>query len=556
MLQHINIKNFAIIDNLDLELKHGMTVITGETGAGKSIVIDALDIALGDRADSKMIRHGCDKCEINLSFDVTHIEQARQWLVQQELSVSEHECLIRRVISKEGRSRNFINGTTVTVQQLKELGELLVHVHGQHQHHALLKRDQQRLLLDHYLKKPDLLSQVFDLYQQWKNLQLEIAELEQQTGTEDAKVTLLQYQIEELQQLQLTAQDVEALYAEHTQLANAENILQTCQRALTALTENPEGSILQGLHHVLADLTTLNLEKITPIQQLLTHAVIEAEEAATELKHLYQTIEINDERLHWVENRLSQIYELARKHKVKPEVLYAHQQLLAQQLDDLVNADERLQQARQQQEKIFNEYQAAAQQLSQQRRHAATQLGKLISKNLPALGMPGGVIDIAMTKLSSPTATGLDHIDFTVSTNPGQPLQSLSKVASGGELSRISLAIQVITAQSQTTPSLVFDEVDVGIGGGTAEIVGQLLRDLGNNAQVLCITHLPQVAAQGHHHLQIHKTPSSEGTISTLTWLQKDERVQELARMLGGIKITQQTLAHAQEMLDATLLAS
>jgi DNA repair protein RecN (Recombination protein N) len=556
MLQHINIKNFAIIDNLELELKHGMTVITGETGAGKSIVIDALDIALGDRADSKMIRHGCDKCEINLSFDVTHIGQARQWLVQQELSVSEHECLIRRVISKEGRSRNYINGTTVTVQQLKELGELLVHVHGQHQHHALLKRDQQRLLLDYYLKNPALLSQVSELYQQWKNLQLEIAELEQQTGTEDAKVTLLQYQIEELHQLQLTAQDVEALHAEHTQLANAENILQTCQRTLTALTENPEGSILQGLHHVLAELTTLNLEKITPIQQLLTHALIEAEEAATELKHLYQTIEINDERLHWVENRLSQIYELARKHKVKPEALYAHQQLLSQQLDDLVNADERLQQARQQQEKIFNDYQAAAQQLSQQRRHAATQLGKLISKNLPALGMPGGVIEIAMTKLTAPTASGLDHIDFTVSTNPGQPLQSLSKVASGGELSRISLAIQVITAQSQTTPSLVFDEVDVGIGGGTAEIVGQLLRDLGNNAQVLCITHLPQVAAQGHHHLQIHKTPSSEGTISTLTWLQKDERVQELARMLGGIKITQQTLAHAQEMLDATLLAS
>ncbi len=549
MLQHINIKNFAIIDNLDLELPAGMTVITGETGAGKSIMIDALDVALGDRADSKMVRHGCDKCEINLSFDVTHIEQARRWLEQHELGEDSHECVIRRVTSKEGRSRNFINGSSVTLQQLKELGELLVHVHGQHQHHAMLKREQQRILLDNYLQQPALLSIVAKCYQQWKHTQQDIETLEQQTGNDDAQVTLLQYQVDELETLQLVDKEIEQLHAEQKQLANAESILQTCHDAVNCLSENPDDSVTQQLNVAINQLSQLDLEAAQSAKNLLNNALIEVDEAAAELKHLHQSVEVNDERLNWVEKRLETIHDLARKHKVKPDALCHHHAQLQQQLEAILNADERLQHARALQQQYLEAYEKHASKLSQHRQKAAEKLGKLVTKSLQSLGMPKGQFAIEFSKTTQPMVTGNDVIDFMVCANPGQAMQLLSKVASGGELSRVSLAIQVITAASQTTPTLVFDEVDVGIGGGTAEIVGQLLRTLGESSQVLCITHLPQVAAQGHHHIQISKLPEEDDTISQLKWLTDDERVQELARMLGGVKITKSTLAHAKEML-------
>jgi len=553
MLREIHIKNFAIIDNLDLELKSGMTVITGETGAGKSIVIDALDIALGDRADSKMIRHGCDKCEITLVFDVSHIEQAKAWLTHQEFFMEENECCIRRVTSKEGRSRSYINGSVVTLQQLKELGELLVHVHGQHEHHALLKREQQRLLLDQYMKEPGALQEVGSLYHEWKALQQEIEFLEQHTGQEEAKTTLLKYQVEELRQFHLTDNEFETLHKEHEQLANGETILKTCEHALHLLDESPEGSVQSLLHHVMAQLHQCKVSCFQPLDTLLNNALIEVTEAISQLKQIHHSVDINHERLHWIDTRLSQLYDMARKHKVKPQELYEHQKTLEKTLEALLHADEKRLAAQKKQQAVFVEYEKAALLLSQKRQQAATTLSECVDAHLSTLGMPHGHFEIAFSKHSTPTPVGMDVIDFMVRTNPGQPLQLLHKIASGGELSRMSLAIQVITAQSQTTPTLVFDEVDVGIGGGTAEIVGQLLKSLGQHAQILCITHLPQVAAQGHEHLKIHKADFENGTVSTLSWLSHEERIQELARMLGGIKITPQTLAHAEEMLTHSL---
>lgn len=552
MLRRIQIRDLAIIENLELALEAGMTVITGETGAGKSIVIDALDIALGDRADSKIVRHGAERCEVILEFDVTNIPTACAWLIAADL-VAENSCLIRRIINSDGRSRNYINGSLVTLQQLRDLGDKLVHVHGQHQHQALVKRDEQRQLLDLYAGHSTLLNSLYEHYSAWREIKKAIEQI-QALQQQEAELTLLRYQVEELAQVELIPDEIEQLHQEYKQLANAELLLNQSQAVLAVLADDDEANISTLTHQTLNLLQ--NMKGISPRLEIATslidNALIQLNEAENEIRDFVDQVEINPERLQLVEQRLNQLHQLARKHKVAPEQLTDYFLELQTRLDNLENGQTQLNDLIYQEKEILRAYYLAAEKLHINRQQAAKKLNQLVTNNMRQLGMPGGEFAIEVTHLpdAAPTAHGIDKIEFLVSANPGQPLQSLAKVASGGELSRISLAIQVITAQAVATPSLVFDEVDVGIGGATAEIVGKLLRKLGSHAQVLCITHLPQVAAQGHHHLRIQKQTVDGNTSSQVIFLDNQSRIEEIARMLGGIKITPQSLAHAEEILN------
>lgn len=552
MLHRIQIRDLAIIENLELALESGMTVITGETGAGKSIVIDALDIALGERADSKIVRHGAERCEVMLEFDIRNIPAAQAWLAETDLS-ADHSCLIRRIITSDGRSRNYINGSLVTLQQLRELGAHLVHIHGQHQHQTLVKRDQQRQLLDLYAAHATLIEVVQERYTAWRDIRKAIEDI-QALQQQAAEVALLRYQVEELSQAELTEDEIERLHTEHKQLANAELLLNQSQTVLAHLADDSEANISTLTHQTLHLLNTMKglSPRLENASNLLNNALIEINEAENEIRDFVDQVEMNPERLLEVEQRLNQLHQLARKHKVAPEKLNSHFLALKARLDLLESGQSQLNDLHNQEQHILQTYHNAAEKLYLSRQQAAKKLNHLVTENMRQLGMPGGqfAIDILHQIDSTPTMHGLDKVEFLVSANPGQPLQPLAKVASGGELSRISLAIQVITAQAVATPTLVFDEVDVGIGGGTAEIVGKLLRKLGDHAQVLCITHLPQVAAQGHYHLRIHKETRDGNTHSQVTYLDHKARIEEVARMLGGIKITQQSLAHAQEILN------
>lgn len=553
MLIHLHIKNFAIIDHLELDLSRGMTVITGETGAGKSIIIDALSIALGDRADSSFIRHGAQRCEIDASFEIQSLPAALAWLTENDL-VSDDECVIRRVMTVEGRSRHYINGHSVTLQQLREFGTLLVHIHGQHQHQALLRQEEQRELIDNFANHGSLLQTTRERYDEWRQLQQQITQLEQSENS-NAHLELLQYQVEELEKLALAPGETEALTQELRQLSHAELVLSATEKAL-ALIEGGSGEYcaLICLHETLQSLAAQKQlhPELNNAWELINQAIIHTQEAGYELNHFFGKITLDPERLQTIDHRLGQINDLARKHRVKPEALPEQAAQLSQQLAALLNSGQTLTQLKIQAEAVQADYLESARHLSQSRCQAAALLATQVTASMQQLSLVGGqlCIDCHPHPEPKPQAHGIDEIQFKVSANAGQPPGPLSKVASGGELSRISLAIHVIAAQADCTPTLIFDEVDVGIGGGTAEIVGQLLNQLGKSAQVLCITHLPQVAAQGNHHLKIDKQMRDGNVCSDLYFLTKEQRIQEIARMVGGLTITQQTLAHAQEMLE------
>jgi DNA repair protein RecN (Recombination protein N) len=552
MLQHISISNFAIIANLELELKPQMTVITGETGAGKSIVIDALDIALGDRADPQFIRQDCKSSEISIIFDITHNIAAKHWLVEHALE-SDNECVFRRIFNREGRSRHFVNGHAVTLQQLRELGLLLVHIHAQHQHQALLKRDQQRQILDNHPQHADLLKKIQLLYQQWQTLKQQKQQLQKMTENKTAQQELFRYQLNELEILNFHADELEPLHQQQKKMYHAEQLTENLQEALLCC-HDAEHSALSQLQrgkkalHAIQNIYPTVAQAIT----LLDQALVYAEEATHEIRTHNNDIESDPEQLQKIEHRLNKIYELARKHHVEAIDLPLLQEKLHQQLEQLENVNAELKKIDHAQAECLQHYQKFSEELSQCRQATAKKLSQAITQSMHHLGMPNGNLVIACEPQQSaePQAFGIDSIDFLVSANPGQAPQPLAKVASGGELSRISLAIQVITAQTETTPTLIFDEVDVGIGGGTADIVGQLLRKLGETTQVICITHLAQVAAQGHHHFTIKKQAKTNTTQVELCALAGKERIEEIARMIGGIKMTEQTRAHAKEMLE------
>jgi len=553
MLLNLNIIDLAVVKSLDLDLEKGMSVLTGETGAGKSILLTALGLALGDRADSGFIRPDCNRAEINLEFDLSDAQDALQWLKENDLDDEKH-CFIRRVMSPDGRSKAYINNRPVTLQSLQELSEKLVEIHGQHAHLHLLNSDEQRRTLDFFGKHQLLLDSVSDCYRQWQSADKELARLMKSGTDQSRREELLSFQIEELNQLDLANFNYTALTEEHTRLANLEQIISVGQAQLDRLYENDEQSINRMLNRCLGELTQIArfAPELNDICALLSDAQIQTEEAALQLRRFLEFQEADPRHMERLENQLSIIQSLSRKHHISPDGLPELAVKLAQELDGITHSSERIEELQNKTARLLEQYRQLAAQLSKQRHESAAQLQQQISAMIKELGMPHGafLVEISKPDKDTPQHYGLDRVNFLVSANPGLPPKPLAKVASGGELSRISLAIQVVTSNDKTTPTMIFDEVDSGIGGGIAEIVGQKLRALSHNRQVICVTHLPQVAAQAHQHLYVEKNNKSDVTSSTVRLLNREERIEEVARMLGGVTITTNTLAHAQEMLS------
>lgn len=554
MLVHLSIHNYAIVEHLDLELDGGMSAISGETGAGKSIMLDALGLTLGDRADSGVVRPGADKADILASFDLHDIPEARQWLSERDLDV-DGPCILRRVITSEGRSRGYINGSPSPLSDLKALGELLIDIHSQHEHQSLLKTDTHRRLLDEYAGAQDLARQVQQSAQQWKQVRNRLEQLSSSGDEQRARHQLLSYQLEELDNLALGDNELEQLEQEHKTLSNADQLLGNCRQVVDMCSESEGGNVLSALTSSLSRLSAF-AEQPGALQEavnLLASAQIQVEEAVGELNRFLDHFDNDPLRQQQVEERLDAIYTLARKHRVQPEELQSLHQRLLDELEGLNADDQALEQLAEELATCQADYQKKAGKLSELRQKAAKRLAAAVEKEMQGLGMPGGrfTIELHAHGQQEPNANGLEQVEFLVSANPGQPIKPLAKVASGGELSRISLAIQVITAQTSRVPTLVFDEVDVGIGGPTAEVVGQLLRRLGERGQVITVTHLPQVVVQGHHHLFVHKIRGKNATSTGVRKLLDEQRCEEVARMLGGVDLTEESLAHARQMLAA-----
>ncbi|WP_262965580.1 DNA repair protein RecN [Methylobacter psychrophilus] len=552
MLLNINIIDLAVVKSLDLDLEKGMSVLTGETGAGKSILLTALGLALGDRADSGYVRPECKRAEVNLEFDLSDAPGAQQWLKENELDDEQH-CLIRRIVNQDGRSKATINNRPVTLQFLQELSEQLVEIHGQHAHLTLLNSDEQRRLLDVYAKNQNLLDQVNTCYKQWLLTHKELASLIKASVDQTEREELLRYQIEELQQLDIASFSYSSVSEEHSKLANLGQILATGQAQVDLLYESDQQSVNQMLSHSVSELTHIAqfAPELTEICTLLSEAQIQTEEAAIQLRRFLESQEADPQRMEALENRIGVIQNLSRKHHVTPDQLPELVDKLETELDGLTHSGERIETLTAETAQLLAQYQQLAAKLSGQRSQTGQKLQKQISDMIKELGMPQGefLVDITDLDTDTPKLNGKDKIEFLISANPGLPPKPLAKVASGGELSRISLAIQVTTSNDKTTPTLIFDEVDSGIGGGVAEIVGQKLRSLSHNRQVMCVTHLPQVAAQAHHHLYVEKNNKTDITSSSVRLLEGEERIEEIARMLGGVTITANTLAHAEEML-------
>ena len=553
MLTYIHIWNFAVVEKLDIEFNDGLSIVTGETGAGKSIMLDALGLSLGDRADSSIVRHGCDKAEISVSFSTADVPDAEKWLVEHEMN-SEKECIIRRSINANGTSKAFINGIPSPIKLLRELGEKLVDLHGQHEHQSLLKNDLQRLLLDDYAKTQRLLDKVQDAYKKWQQLNLEYKRLSQASNDRSAQLELLRYQVNELESLNLVEGELKEIETEHKRLANANQLLSNSDAIVRSLMDDENSNVNHILNSCLSELDGLIKldETIKPCSELLNNAVINIQEAVSELRHYSSSLEIDPQRLELLEQRLADVQSLSRKHNISNNDLHTLLPELTEQLDNLENADVRLGNIENEINLAADNYLGVANELGKKRVAAAKKLSKLVTASMQTLGMEGGKFEVRVTRNNNEKFTGLgmDNIEFLVSANPGQSLKPLTKVASGGELSRMSLAINVITAKDSRIPTLVFDEVDVGIGGRVAEIVGRELRALSEHRQVLCVTHLPQVAALGHHHMQVNKTSNKNITSTSVTLLSKQQRIEEIARMLGGVNITDQTRSHAKEMIE------
>ena len=554
MLNQIHIRDFAIIDKLELELKGGMTVLTGETGAGKSILVDALGLVLGDRADSNTVRFGAKRAEISASFNIETMPHITTWLTEHDLDDEEGECILRRVISAGRGSKGYINGRPVPLQAMKELGEMMVDIHGQHQHQSLLKADAQRLALDDYGEHQTLADEVKAIHSAWKETRTNLEQLRLAARDRDARIELLRYHIDELEALALKEGEPNALEEEHKRLANGDAIISQCNAALIALTASDEQDALTILNRHLAQLETLRTTdtRLASICDMLSEAAVQIEEGCSELQQFVDQLDLDPARLQWLEQRLSAIYDIARKHHIDANQLTQLYDAFNNELASLESADNQLDELQKELTQLEQRYELTATKLSKKRHKIATKLAKVVTDTLHQLGMPHGLFQISlnMRNEQSPHPHGRETVVFEVAANPGQPAKALNKVASGGELSRISLAIQVLLSSSQQIPTLIFDEVDAGIGGGVAETVGRLLRTLGRGHQVLCVTHLPQVAALGHQHLYVSKKSDGSQTHTRIRPLSQQTRREEIARMLGGMEITPQTRAHAQEMID------
>ena len=555
MLTQLTINNFAIVRQLEIELAKGMSVITGETGAGKSIAIDALGLCLGQRIETSMVREGQERAEICATFFIEPINPAYQWLQEQELLDPDNpsDCILRRVINADGRSKAFINSTPVSASQLKEIGQYLIHINGQHASQLLLKNDYQLQLVDTFAHHNDLLAQMREDYRAWKNLQTQVKNFQQKVAENEAKKQLLQYQVEELDEFALRPNEYLELEEDQRRLSNSEQLTQLSQSALQLLSENETVSIDSMLYRAtqyIDELSELDPRYVS-VQTMLNDALIQVQEATSEVQHLASHIEQDPMLLQEIEQRLGQALQLARKHNVKPEELVEWHQKLKAELTALLDFSESEERLILEEKAAFEKMQHTAKQLHENRSQAAGKLAQQVTDSIKGLAMENAEFFIEVNSdLAKVAANGADNIVFTLRSNLGQQAQPLAKVASGGELSRISLAIQVLTTDQSAIPTLIFDEVDVGISGKTASVVGKLLRQLGDKCQVLCVTHLPQVACHGHHQFNVEKFTVDDKTETKMTALSQEERVAALARLLGGSEITDLALANAQEMLD------
>lgn len=554
MLLQLTIRDYAVARSLDAEWGSGMTVITGETGAGKSILLDALGLALGDRADAETIASDADRADISALFDLRQIPEACEWLDHHGFPQDEQQCLLRRVILREGRSRAWVNGQPATLAQLRELGEMLIDIHSQHEHQSLLKKETHRRLLDAFGQHGEELKQLQSVYRRWRETQQQIQQLQGSQEDFGSRIQLLQYQVDELDRIAPQPDELTALEAEQKQLANAGELIGNCDNLLQVLCENDRFNIQQALASAQQLLTRSILPEALPqLAEMLDGALIQIAEASHDLQRYRDHINIDPERLAEVEQRLNTLYELARKHRIQARELPALHENLHAELATLLDSDGAIARLQQQQAEHETRYRKIATSLSNKRQKAASALGKQVNAQLALLKMAHCRFEIALQAHdnSDPHNFGAEQVEFLISTQPDTPARALARVASGGELSRISLAIQVVAASTSHIPTLVFDEVDVGIGGATAVVVGQLLRQLGERGQVLCVTHQAQVAAQAHQHLLVSKQLKGKRMETMLTPLEKEQRVDEIARMIGGEKITRQSRAHAQEMLVA-----
>lgn len=552
MLIELAIRDYAIVESLDLELHGGMTAITGETGAGKSILLGALGLCLGNRTDAGSVRHGKARADLTARFDITALPAAQAWLKQRELPVD--DCLLRRVITANGRSKAWINGQPATIAELKALGEHLIEIHGQHAHQALLREETHLRLLDDYAGHSAAVNQLGDTYQQWQQARRKLKRLAEDGDEVQARRQLLRYQVEELDQLALADGELERLEDDQQRLAHAEETLREAQFAADCCDHDDRGalSLLQQAISHLSDLPGSDRGVLANAQGMLSEARIQIEEAGRELQRFVDTTELDPERLAYVDTRLGEAHRIARKHHVLPDELAPLHQRLHQELAELEGGEHDLEALSANVSELRDTWRTQAKKISEARQTAARRFSDEVQQQLVFLAMGKATFAVQVEPRETPALEGLDSVRFLISANPGQPPRPLAKVASGGELSRISLAIQVVAASHSTIPSLVFDEVDVGISGATAEIVGRLLKRLGDNGQVMTVTHLPQVAAQAHQHLHIEKQAEADTTLTQMMILDEAGRVRELARMLGGIKLSERTLAHAREMLDAS----
>lgn len=551
MLTEIHIRDLATIEELDLPLKHGGSVITGETGAGKSIFIEAIELALGARGSANIIRAGKERADISLYFDISKLPNAGEWLQSHDFSQDKPECIIRRVLSADGRSRSYINGYPATQHLARELGEFLFHLHGQYEQQVLLKADNQRELLDRYAGHMSLTHDIKACAERWKKLENDIQQLRAASAKRSERSDYLRFQLDELNTLNVRDGEWEKLEAEHHKLTHSEELLRNIQRSI-ALLDDGEQNVLTSLTDIRKSLEAVQTvdKKITAWLSTLNSAEIQLSDMKIELSDYLEETELDPERLQFIEQRVTAIYDTARKHKIQPQELTALHQRLQQEWDTLENSDSDLAKLAEQQKSTAAEYKKLAAELSKNRAKVAASLEKTITKSIRALSLPHGEFHIALeAEEHAMSAHGAEKIVFHIKTNPDQKLQPLVKAISGGELSRLSLAVHLALADRISTPTLIFDEVDTGVGGATAEKIGKLLRTLGETYQIFCVTHQPQVAACGQHHMLVEKTFVGNSTYTRLRFLNPQERKNEVARMLGGEKITDTTLKHAEEML-------
>ncbi len=549
---NLQIRDFAIVEEIDIEFESGMTVLTGETGAGKSILVDALGLVLGERGSAQLVRDGAERAEFAAEFDVGELDSARTWLADQALDL-EGNCLLRRVINADGRSRAFINGKIVPLSQLKSIGELLLDIHGQHFHQSLGRASIQRDLLDHFGSLLKQRSEVASCYSAWVTNAERLKLLLDADADKASRLDLLNFQLRELDALGLSEGEVIELNTERKRLQNSGRLAEGVAAARDAISDDETGNateLIAAATRSLDSLARFDQALELPIE-LLQSANIQISEATQELQRYAQQIEADPQRRDWVEERLDALHRVARKHRVPIDALVALQARLHNEHREMLNHEEISRELAAQTSNSKQIFLSKAKRLSAARTQAAKAFSAAVSKAMAGLGMPGGTFEVALSPLDEDSARpwGMDAIEFLISANPGQKPQALAKIASGGELSRMSLSIQVIASDGSAIDTMVFDEVDSGIGGGVAEMVGRRLQEIGQNRQVLCVTHLPQVASLASHHVRVSKVSDGKTTRTGLQVLGKDERIEELARMLGGVEITTKTLEHAAEML-------